>query len=31
VTGEVLDIMNSLPSMVKGMTGVDITARMAAI
>jgi hypothetical protein len=30
VTGEVLDIMNSLPAMVHNMTGVDITARMAA-
>jgi len=31
VTGEVLDIMNSLPSMVKNMTGVDVAGRMAAI
>ena len=31
VTGEVLDIMNSLPAMVKNMTGVDVAARMAAI
>lgn len=30
VTGEVLDIMNSLPIMVQNMTGVDITSRMAA-
>jgi len=29
VTDEVLSIMNSLPTMVKGMTGVDISARMA--
>jgi len=28
ITGEVLDIMNSLPEMVKGMTGVDITQRV---
>merc|ERR1712080_641847 len=28
ITGEVLDIMNSLPAMVKGMTGVDITQRV---
>ena len=27
LTQEVLDIMNSLPAMVKGMTGVDITQR----
>ena len=31
VTGEVLEIMSSLPTMVKGMTGVDITARMAGV
>ena len=31
VTGEVLDIMNSLPAMVKNMTGVDVASRMAAI
>jgi hypothetical protein len=30
VTGEVLDIMNSLPNMVKNMIGVDISSRMAA-
>merc|ERR1719376_1612936 len=29
VTGEVLDIMNSLPAMVQNMTGVDIKQRMA--
>ena len=29
VTGEVLDIMNSLPAMVQNMTGVDIKGRMA--
>jgi len=29
VTDEVLSIMNSLPTMVQGMTGVDISARMA--
>jgi len=28
ITGEVLEIMNSLPNMVKGMTGVDITQRV---
>merc|ERR1719350_565581 len=28
ITGEVLEIMNSLPDMVKGMTGVDITQRV---
>merc|ERR1719275_224822 len=28
ITGEVLEIMNSLPAMVKGMTGVDITQRV---
>jgi len=30
VTGEVLEIMGSLPDTVKKMTGVDITARLAA-
>jgi len=30
VTGEVLEIMGSLPETVKKMTGVDITARLAA-
>merc|ERR1712119_97198 len=29
VTGEVPDIMNSLPAMVQNMTGVDIKGRMA--
>merc|ERR1712037_129565 len=29
VTGEVLDIMNSLPAMVQNMTGVDIKGRIA--
>ena len=27
ITGEVLEIMSSLPTMVKAMTGVDITSR----
>jgi len=31
LTGEVLDIMASLPETVKQLTGVDITARMAAV
>lgn len=30
VTGEVLEIMSSLPETIKQMTGVDITARLAA-
>lgn len=30
VTGEVLEIMSSLPDTIKQMTGVDITARLAA-
>jgi len=30
ITGEVLEIMGSLPETVKQMTGVDITARLAA-
>jgi len=30
VTGEVLEIMGSLPDTVKKMTGVDITARLAS-
>ena len=30
ITGEVLEIMNSLPAMVKGMTGVDITQRSSS-
>ena len=28
ITGEIMDIMNSLPDTVKNMTGVDISQRM---
>jgi len=31
ITGEVLDIMGSLPETVKKMTGVDITAKMITV
>ena len=31
MTGEVLDIINSLPATVKTMTGVDITSTMVKV
>ena len=31
ITGEVLDIMGSLPDTVKRMTGVDISAKMITV